>query len=204
MKGACLPSIELNYLGGSVDLKNHFLIAMPSMKDPFFQRSVIYICEHDSEGTMGLRINETVPISLKGMLEQIELDNPSPIVFPQTLTQPVLNGGPVSDDRGFVLHSEKDTYTSSIQVTDELYVTTSKDILATLGTEAQPKKYLVALGYSGWDAGQLEQELSENTWLTLEADPSVIFDTPIPDRWRKAIEILGINPANLSSEVGHA
>jgi putative transcriptional regulator len=187
-----------------VDLKNHFLVAMPSMKDPFFHRSVIYICEHDSEGTMGLRINETVPISLEGMLDQIKLENASPIIFPQTLTQPVLNGGPVSDDRGFVLHSVKDRYTSSIRVTSELSVTTSKDILATLGTESQPRKYLVALGYSGWDAGQLEQELSENSWLVLEADPSIIFDTPIPDRWRRAIEILGISPANLSSEVGHA
>ncbi|MGR6833148.1 YqgE/AlgH family protein [Aliivibrio wodanis] len=187
-----------------MDLKNHFLVAMPSMKDPFFHRSVIYICEHDSEGTMGLRINETVPISLEGMLDQIKLDKPSPVIFPQTLTQPVLNGGPVSDDRGFVLHSVKDSYISSIRVTNELSVTTSKDILATLGTESQPHKYLVALGYSGWDAGQLEEELTENSWLVLEADPSVIFDTPIPDRWRRAIEILGINPANLSSEVGHA
>ncbi|MCE7578795.1 YqgE/AlgH family protein [Aliivibrio fischeri] len=187
-----------------MNLKNHFLVAMPSMKDPFFQRSVIYICEHDSDGTMGLRINEPVQISLKGMLDQIELDNPSPIIFPQTLSQPVLNGGPVSDDRGFVLHSNKDNYLSSIQVTNELSVTTSKDILATLGTEYQPYKYLVALGYSGWEGGQLEKELSENTWLTLEADPSVIFDTPIPDRWRKALQLLGINPANLSSEIGHA
>ncbi|MBB1313102.1 MULTISPECIES: YqgE/AlgH family protein [Aliivibrio] len=187
-----------------MDLKNHFLVAMPSMNDPVFTRSVIYICEHDSDGTMGLRINQPVQISLKGMLDQIKLDNPSPIIFPQTLSQPVLNGGPVSDDRGFVLHYPKDNYSSSIEVTEELSVTTSKDILATLGTEDQPYKYLVALGYSGWDAGQLEQELSENTWLILEADSSVIFDTPIPDRWRRAIEMLGISPVNISSEVGHA
>ncbi len=185
-------------------LENHFLVAMPSMIDPFFHRSVIYICEHDSEGSMGLRINEAIPLSLEMMLMQMEQENPLPIIFPQELTQPILNGGPVADDRGFVLHSEKDHYASSIPVTKELFVTTSKDILATLGTESQPDKYLVALGYSGWDAGQLEQELSENTWLVLEADSTIIFDTPIAERWRKAIEILGINPENLSSEVGHA
>ncbi len=116
----------------------------------------------------------------------------------------VLNGGPVSEDRGFILHEPKDNYQSSIQMTDKISVTTSKDILSVLGTEAEPNSYIVALGYSGWTAGQLEKELAENSWLTVEADPSVIFDTPIEERWSKAVQMLGVNPAQLSIDAGHA
>ncbi|MBL4828349.1 MAG: YqgE/AlgH family protein [Aliivibrio sp.] len=187
-----------------MDLKNHFLVAMPTMKDPFFQRSVVYICEHDEEGAMGLLINQPIDISLESMLEQIEVKRDLPLNHQNSLKQPVLNGGPVSDDRGFVLHITKDKYASSLEMSYQLSVTTSKDILAILGTSDQPEKFLVTLGYSGWDAGQLEKELTNNTWLTIEADPSVIFDTPINERWNKAVQKLGINVANLSSDVGHS
>jgi len=123
-----------------MNLTNHFLVAMPGMKDPYFKRSVIYVCEHNQDGAMGLMIN--APIE----------------------EMPVLNGGPVSEDRGFILHQPKDHYESSIQMTDKISVTTSKDILSVLGTEAEPNHYLVALGYSGWEAGQLEVELAENSY----------------------------------------
>ncbi|MCG7499030.1 YqgE/AlgH family protein [Vibrio sp. Of7-15] len=187
-----------------MDLTNHFLVAMPNMKDPLFQRGVIYICEHDSDGAMGLLINQPIDISIGEMLDQIEIERTLPINNEHSLKQPVLSGGPVADDRGFVLHLPKDDYGSSLSMTDQITVTTSKDILAILGTESEPDKFLVTLGYAGWDAGQLEKELSENTWLTIEADPAVIFNTPINERWQKAVQQLGINVANLSTEVGHS
>ncbi|WED22209.1 YqgE/AlgH family protein [Vibrio sp. JC009] len=187
-----------------MNLANHFLVAMPGMQDPFFQRSVIYICEHTDEGAMGIVVNAPIDITVGGMLQQVEVEPDQPQVNPQSLSQQVLSGGPVSEDRGFILHRPKDKYHSSIQMTDDLSVTTSKDILGVLGTEAEPKDYIVALGYSGWTAGQLEHELAENSWLTVEADPSVIFDTPVQDRWNRAVKMLGIDAAQLSADAGHA
>ncbi|MEH0666789.1 YqgE/AlgH family protein [Vibrio scophthalmi] len=187
-----------------MNLTNHFLVAMPGMKDPYFKRSVIYVCEHNEEGAMGLMINAPIDITIGKMLERVDVQPVHPQLNTDSLEKPVLNGGPVSEDRGFILHRPKDTYESSIQMTSEISVTTSKDILSVLGTEAEPNRYLVALGYSGWEAGQLESELSENSWLTIEADPSVIFDTPIADRWQKAVQMLGIDVAQLSNDVGHA
>lgn len=151
-----------------MNLTNHFLVAMPGMKDPYFQNSVIYVCEHNEEGAMGLMINAPVDITVGNMLKQVEVQPVHPRLFEASLDRPVYNGGPVSEDRGFILHKPKDYYESSIQMTDELTVTTSKDILSVLGTEAEPSDYLVALGYSGWSAGQLEAELVENSWLTIE------------------------------------
>ncbi len=187
-----------------MNLTNHFLVAMPGMQDPRFQRSVIYVCEHNDEGAMGLMINAPIEVTVGGMLKQVDIQPVHPQLNTDSLDKPVLNGGPVSEDRGFILHRPKDHYQSSIQMADEVTVTTSKDILSVLGTEAEPESYIVALGYSGWEAGQLENELAENSWLTIEADPEVIFDTPLQDRWSKAVEKLGINPAQLSSQAGHA
>ncbi len=187
-----------------MNLTNHFLVAMPGMKDPYFQYRVIYVCEHNEEGAMGLMINAPVDITVGKMLQQVEIEPIHPQLKTASLNKPVLNGGPVSEDRGFILHKPKDQYESSIQMTDQISVTTSRDILSVLGTEAEPSNYLVALGYAGWDAGQLEHELAENSWLTIEADPNVIFDTPINERWSKAVQMLGINAAQLSSQAGHA
>ncbi|RXJ72296.1 YqgE/AlgH family protein [Veronia nyctiphanis] len=187
-----------------MNLKNHFLVAMPSMADDRFQNSVVYMCEHNDEGAMGLVINQAINISVANMLDQIEIERDLVVVHPVSLDQPVLFGGPVSEDRGFVLHKPAQLYGSSVELTDDLMVTTSKDILSLLGTSEQPDQFIVALGYAGWDAGQLEQELAENSWLTIEADPAVIFDTPINERWAKALSQLGISAANLSSEIGHA
>jgi len=186
-----------------MNLSNHFLVAMPGMKDPFFHRSVIYICEHNEEGAMGLIVNAPIDITVGGMLERVDVDSVHPQIHKESLEMPVLNGGPVSEDRGFILHEPKDSYQSSIQMTDQISVTTSKDILSVLGTEAEPRSYVVALGYSGWTAGQLEKELAENSWLTVEADPEVIFDTPVQDRWQKAVKMLGIDPGQLSVDAGH-
>ncbi|MGF1785161.1 YqgE/AlgH family protein [Photobacterium swingsii] len=187
-----------------MDLTNHFLIAMPSLQDSSFKRSVVYVCEHNDEGAMGVVVNVPIDISLTNMLEQLDLERSLPVTQAQRLDQPVFNGGPVSSDRGFVLHNHGGVFSSSIQVTPHLSVTTSKDILAILGSDDSPEKFLVALGYAGWDAGQLEQELVDNHWLTIEADPAILFDTPINERWQKAVAKLGINAANLSIDKGHA
>ncbi|OEE65323.1 hypothetical protein A1OO_01415 [Enterovibrio norvegicus FF-33] len=187
-----------------MNFKNHFLVAMPSMLDDRFKHSVIYVCEHNEDGAMGLVINQPIDISVANMLEQIEVERESHVTHPVSLDQPVLFGGPVSEDRGFVLHKNRQEFGSSIQLSDALTVTTSKDILSILGTNDEPEQFIVALGYSGWDAGQLEQELAENSWLTIEADPTVIFDTPINERWEKALKQLGITALNLSSDIGHA
>lgn len=187
-----------------MNLTNHFLVAMPSLADTFFDRSVIYVCEHNEDGAMGIVINAPINITIGKMLEQISVDPVHPQLHKQSLEQTVYNGGPVAEDRGFILHNPKDRYQSSIEMTAQLSLTTSKDILTVLGTEAEPKQYLVALGYSGWEAGQLESELVENSWLTLEADPSIIFDTPINERWQAAVNQLGIDVAQLSSQAGHA
>ncbi|EGR7954486.1 YqgE/AlgH family protein [Vibrio vulnificus] len=187
-----------------MNLTNHFLVAMPGMKDPYFQHSVIYICEHNEEGAMGLMINAPIDITVGKMLEQVDVQPVHPQLNTSSLTKPVYNGGPVAEDRGFILHRPKDFYESSLQMTEQISVTTSKDILTVLGTEAEPSSYIVALGYSGWSAGQLEAELAENSWLTVEANPDIIFDTPIAMRWQKAVQMLGIHASQLSAQAGHA
>ncbi len=187
-----------------MNLKNHFLVAMPSMVDPYFKQSVIYVCEHNDDGAMGIMINAPIEVTVEKMLEQVDVEPVHPQINTASLKQQVLNGGPVSEDRGFILHIPKDDYQSSVQMTDGLSMTTSKDILTVLGTEAEPKQYLVALGYSGWEAGQLEQEMADNSWLSIEADTDIIFKTPVDERWRKALTKLGIDAANLSAESGHA
>ncbi|GAA5645765.1 MULTISPECIES: YqgE/AlgH family protein [Vibrio] len=187
-----------------MNLTNHFLVAMPGMKDPYFKHSVVYICEHNEDGAMGLIINAPIDVTVGGMLKQVDVQPVHPQLNTDSLKKPVLNGGPVSEDRGFILHKPKDHYESSVQMTDNISVTTSRDILTVLGTEAEPEDYLVALGYAGWEAGQLESELAENSWLTIEADPDVIFNTPISQRWSKAVEKLGIDAAQLSNQAGHA
>ncbi|MBD1572440.1 YqgE/AlgH family protein [Vibrio sp. S17_S38] len=187
-----------------MNLTDHFLIAMPSMKDQNFTRTVIYLCEHNDDGAMGLVINAPIGINIGNMLQQIDVQPVHPQICTKSLQNPVLNGGPVATDCGFILHQLKDDYQSSIEINQHLAVTTSKDILTVLGTEAEPKQYLVTLGYSGWSAGQLEQELLDNVWLTTPADPSIIFDTPPALRWKKAVQSLGIDTAQLSIDSGHA
>ena len=181
-------------------LQNHFLLAMPSLSDPYFERSLVYLCEHNEEGAMGLVVNIPVDMSLDAMLTQLKLAPPAS----PDLKQPVLQGGPVHADRGFVLHSFRPGFNSTLQVGDELMVTTSKDILETLGTEQAPDHWLVALGYAGWSAGQLEQEQVDGAWLVIPPNPDLVFKTPIHQRWQQAAASIGVNPIHLSSDIGHS
>ena len=181
-------------------LQNHFLLAMPSLTDPYFERSLVYLCEHNEEGAMGLVVNIPVEMSLETMLTQLKLNPPA---SPE-LKQPVLQGGPVHADRGFVLHSFRPGFNSTLQVGDEMMVTTSKDILETLGTREAPAHWLVALGYAGWSAGQLEQELVDGAWLVIPPNPDLVFKTPIHKRWQQAAASIGVNPVHLSSDIGHS
>src|SRR5690554_572898 len=173
----------MNWQKSMDSLQNNFLVAMPNLKDPFFERSVTYICEHNEEGAMGLVINQPLDITLAGLLKQVDIE-----VSNSNLENiQVFAGGPVGTDRGFVLHSPQDGWRSSLQLSDEVMVTTSKDILESFGSERAPANYLLALGFAGWEAGQLEAELGENSWLTIPADAGVLFNTPTSERWEKEI-----------------
>lgn len=182
-------------------LQNHFLVAMPDLDDSFFERTVIYICEHNEEGAMGLVINQPVEISLPKLLDHIEINVPGDSSLQNTM---VYSGGPVSNDRGFVLHKPQTGWRSSLKLSDDIMVTTSRDILQSLGTAQAPDKFLLTLGYAGWAAGQLEEELGTNSWLTIPADADILFATPSSERWQKATEKLGINPWQLAPGAGHA
>ncbi|MBC8947689.1 MULTISPECIES: YqgE/AlgH family protein [Xenorhabdus] len=187
-----------------MNLQHHFLIAMPSLSDPYFNRSVVYICEHDQNGAMGLIINKPIDrVSIQSILQKLDItpkDRDSTI----NLNRPVMAGGPLSEEHGFILHTPQSGFSSSIQISEHTMITTSKDMLEALGTSRQPKNVLMTLGYSSWEAGQLEREVMENSWLTVSAEPSIIFDTPIATRWHEAASLLGVNIYNLSSQAGHA
>jgi putative transcriptional regulator len=188
-----------------INLTNQFLIAMPGMADPTFAGSVVYLCEHTEKGALGLVINKPVDIKLKNLFEKVELQ----LHRDDIADTPVYFGGPVQTERGFVLHERQSDaaspYNSTLSIAGgSLDMTTSKDVLEALADGAGPKKLLVTLGYSGWGAGQLEDEISRNGWLTVDADPAVIFDTPIEQRYEKAVSLLGIDPHMLSQEAGHA
>ena len=182
-------------------LENHFLIAMPSLHDPFFRRSVTYICEHSADGAMGLVINNPIDINVGDLLKKIDIDSDK--LVPQSNNM-VFSGGPVQTDRGFVLHSPQPGWSSSLQLSNDLMVTTSKDILQAIANNDAPEHYLIALGYSGWTAGQLEKELAENSWLTIPASKELLFDTEPSLRWEKAAQILGVNMQQISGDIGHA
>ncbi len=182
------------------NLENQLLIAMPSLNDSFFDKTVTYICEHNKEGAMGLIINLPVNLTLNELLSQI---NENVEEVPK-LKELVLSGGPVSQDRGFVLHSPQNCWHSSLALTDNIMITTSKDILMALGTEKAPNEFIVTLGYAGWGPGQLEQEIRENSWLTTPADTDIVFNTPAELRWKKATDRLGFDITHLSSDIGHA
>jgi len=184
----------------AISLKNHFLIAMPSLNDTFFYRSVIYLCEHDDEGSMGLIINRPTQIMLDELLAHINISSNA---APQKTT-PILFGGPVQKSQGLVLHDSAGNWNSSKQISDNIFLTTSTDILKTIGTEEGPEHTLVALGYAGWGAGQLEQEIADNSWLTVAANDDILFHTPSKQRWQAAATLLGIDINLISDVAGHA
>jgi putative transcriptional regulator len=191
-------------MGSRIDLTNQFLIAMPGMADDTFAGTVVYLCEHNEKGALGLVINKPIDIKLKNLFEKVEL----PLERAELADLPVYFGGPVQTERGFVLHEKQGddggAYSSTMSVPGGLAMTTSKDVLEALSSGTGPKKVLVTLGYSGWQAGQLEDEIGRNGWLTVDADPAVIFDTPIEQRYERAVALLGIDPRMLSQEAGHA
>jgi len=183
-----------------INLENQLLIAMPTLDDSYFNKTVTYICEHNEEGAMGFIINLPIDLTLNELLAHIDADVESNPI----MSQKVLTGGPVSTQRGFVLHSPQFCWKSSLPLSNDVMITTSKDILMALGTDQAPEKFLVTLGYAGWGPGQLEEEIKANSWLTTYADGDILFNTPIEQRWKKATDRLGIDMAHLSTEVGHA
>jgi putative transcriptional regulator len=183
-----------------INLENQLLIAMPALDDSYFNKTVTYVCEHNDEGAMGLIINLPIDLTLNELLAHIDAD----VASNPAMSQKVFTGGPISSERGFVLHSPQNGWKSSLPLSEELMITTSKDILMALGTDQAPSNFIVTLGYAGWGPGQLEEEIKANSWLTTPADSDILFNTPIEQRWKKATEKLGIDIAHLSSEVGHA
>jgi len=181
-------------------LAGHFLIAMPSLAEPPFSRGVAFICQHDEDGAVGLLVNQLSEYRLGDVLKQMKLDCDDPEVS----DLPVLIGGPVQQERGFVLHREEGHWESSYRINDHWSVTTSRDILVAIAAGSGPRQALMALGYAGWSAGQLEQELKDNSWLTVEASERVVFDTPLEERWSAAAGLVGVNPLQLPGYVGHA
>jgi len=192
-----------------INLTNHFLIAMPGLADEAFAKSVVYLCEHSERGALGLVINKPSDIKLQNLFDKVDL----PLGRADLKDAPVFQGGPVQTERGFVLHdalqeatvpATEPVYASTMVIPGGLEMTTSRDVLEALSTGAGPSRVLVSLGYSAWGQGQLESELGENSWLTVNADKSVIFDTPVAQRYDKALALLGLQAWMLSPEAGHA
>ena len=181
-------------------LRGHFLVAMPGMSDPRFARSLIYLCEHSDQGAMGIVVNKPTDMSLASLFERIELANPDA----ELAGQPVLFGGPVQLDRAFVLHKPAKPWQATMKITGEIALTSSKDILESIGSETAPKSMLVALGYAGWVPGQLDSEILQNAWLSVPADDEILFELPYEERLPAALAKLGIGFDRLSDVAGHA
>ena len=199
----------MSFDSAPINLTHHFLIAMPGLEDESFSRSVVYLCEHSERGALGLIINKPSDITLKSLFDKVDLS----LRREDLSKEPVFQGGPVQTERGFVLHeplltdraeTEEPAYASTMTIPGGLEMTTSKDVLEALSTGAGPRRVLITLGYSSWGEGQLESELAENAWLTVAADLSVIFDTPVPERYDRALSLLGLQAWMLSPEAGHA
>jgi putative transcriptional regulator len=181
-------------------LSNQFLVAMPGMADPNFAQTVTLVCEHNDQGALGIVINRPLPMSFGDVFKQLGLD----AAHAKVAADPVLAGGPVQTDRGFVLHTPGPLWDSTLPVSDWLHLTTSRDILDALARGEGPASALIALGYAGWDAGQLEAEVAQNAWLTVPAHERIVFGTPLDERWEAACQLLGVNLLHLSSDAGHA
>lgn len=181
-------------------LQQQMLIAMPAMADPNFSRSVTLLCQHNEEGAIGITINRQSSFSLGELLMQLNI----PCASEEISSVAVLEGGPVSPDHGFVLHTPIEGYDSSILINDDIMVTTSRDVLTAIAAGKGPEKFLVALGYAGWGDGQLEFEMRQNAWLSVKADKAILFESALPKRWENALGKLGINISDLHEVGGHA
>jgi putative transcriptional regulator len=184
----------------NTSLRDHFLIAMPALSDPNFDHSVTYICEHTSDGAMGILINRQLTLTMEEVLGQMQIEPSKKF----NTSQKVHEGGPVQPEHGFVLHTPVGAWESSLQVGTDIALTSSRDILTAIAHGEGPQQYLIALGYAGWGAGQLEEELAANAWLSCPAAPHILFDLPIEERWSAAAALLGVDLNLLSSECGHA
>ena len=189
----------------TINFTGHFIVAMPAMTDPSFAKTVTFICTHNQDGAMGIVINRLTDITLANLFEQIKLNS----VIPKLHEKTVHYGGPVQIERGFVLHTTHNEYNSTIKVNEFVSLTTSKDILEELANNTGPNKMLIALGYVGWNAGQLEEEMAHNVWLSVELTDSIkinslIFDNPNVEKYDYSLQLMGLNLANLSNNAGHA
>jgi putative transcriptional regulator len=184
----------------SINLTHHFLIAMPNMVDPYFARTLTFVCEHNDQGALGIVVNRPIDMTLQALFERLSLTLSDRVLA----DLPIYFGGPVQTDRGFVLHVPAGNWQSTLRVREAIGLTTSKDILEAVGRGEGPQKMLVTLGYAGWSAGQLEHELSQNAWLTVEAKDAIMFDLPAEERLAAALELLGLDYARLADVAGHA
>jgi putative transcriptional regulator len=196
--------LKLNQLE-NINLTGQFLIAMPAMTDPYFSKTVTFICTHNQDGAMGIVVNRLTDISITNLFEQIKLESTSPQLHDKT----VHYGGPVQIERGFILHTPHDEYNSTILVNEGIALTTSKDILEAVAQNNGPQKMLIALGYAGWTPGQLEAEMAQNAWLSVEMKNrsdihQIIFDLPNAEKLDFVMQKMGLNLANLSHNAGHA
>jgi putative transcriptional regulator len=189
----------------NINLTGQFLIAMPSMTDPYFSKTITFICTHNQDGAMGVVINRPIELNVASLFKQMKLE----IEFSPFLENPLYFGGPVQQERGFILHTPHVEYNSTLIINNSIALTTSKDILEAAAQQDAPEKMLIALGYAGWTAGQLEEEIGRNAWLNLETQQvnvlhALIFDTPNDNKFDLAMRIMGLNLANLSDIAGHA
>lgn len=184
----------------TANLTDNLLIAMPNLRDPNFEHTVTYICEHNENGAMGIVVNRPIDIEIQEVFEQMGI----PTSEENVARVPIFLGGPVEEQRGFVLHTGDGDWDSSLKVNDNLSVTTSKDILEAMAKGEGPDQALIALGYAGWQGGQLEREISENAWLSVPATQSILFDLAPGKRWQAAAGLLGIDLNMLSTQSGHA
>jgi putative transcriptional regulator len=184
----------------TISLANHFLIAMPALADPNFARTVTFLCDHSADGAMGLVVNRRTDLKLRDILDQLGIDTAGAA----QADAPVYYGGPVQNNRGFVLHEPIGQWQATLSITDTLGVSTSRDILEAIARNEGPHRWLIALGYAGWSPGQLERELSENAWLNGPASDAILFDTPVENRWHAAAQRLGVDLATLAGDAGHA
>ncbi|QKS30564.1 YqgE/AlgH family protein [Accumulibacter sp.] len=184
----------------SIDLTDHFLIAMPAMVDSFFAKSLVYVAEHNPRGALGLIVNRPIDMSLGSLLERIDV----PLQADGIANLPVFFGGPVQTDRGFVLHRPVGQWQSTLVVNEHVGLTSSRDILQAVAQRGQPRDLMVTLGYAGWSAGQIEHELAQNAWLTVPAQLRILFELPYEERLPSALELLGVSLTNLVDEAGHA
>ncbi len=180
-------------------LSNQFLIAMPGIKDPSFFHTVTYLCQHSEDGALGIVINRQTEMTLGDILKQMEIT----ASCPEIEQIPIFHGGPVQQERGFVLHNPSDQWLSTLTLSDQIALTTSRDILEAIATGQGPENFLIALGYAGWGQGQLEKEISDNAWLNTPSGQEILFATPVNQRWQAAARKLGVDISLLTTSAGH-